>query len=354
MKKQFNTDQELLIDAQERYDTGKMVQAKTLAEKALRREPENPRILFLLGRIYLSNGDVARAQELLLQVADADRNSAVGHMATGLLVFNAGQNADAYVSFKKAVELEPDTASAWRLLRDACLQLKQRKEAQACADQIDRIRKNTVARIIRKSRSDSASALEAAGAPQKPVNVQALLSSAGGHLNQGRLAQANELYQQAVELQPDSALALQGFGVTLVALGRPDEAISPLKKSVATMPGLGDALHSLAEALIHQGRYGEAETYARKLIAKEPMKSRGHLVLGTIFYRQEKFPEAEVSYKRCLELNPTSAEAYVGLGLTAEHNDQVKEAKDNYQRALALQRNHPVALENLGKLQRVR
>ncbi len=354
MNKEISTWQDLLQEAQDRYDTGKMVQSQTLAEKALRRDPGNPRILLLLGRISLSNGEIAKGQDMLLKAADADRTSAVGHMATGLIVLNASQNADAYVSFKKAVELEPDTAPAWKLLRDACIQLKQRREAQGCTDQIERIRKNLISRSVRKAKSDAAFALKSSGNTGKPISVQELLRTAGGHLSQGRVEQAKELYQCAVDSQPDSALALQGLGVTLVALGRHDEAISPLKKAVVQMSGLVDALYNLVEALIHQKRFGEAELYVRKLIAKEPMKPRAHLSLGTIFYNQGKYAEAEVSFKRCLELDPTSAESYAGLGLIAEYNNQVPEAIDHYQRALALQRNHPIALANLGKLQRLK
>jgi Flp pilus assembly protein TadD len=83
--------------------------------------------------------------------------------------------------------------------------------------------------------------------------------------------------QRATELRPDLANAYLHWGLALTQLGKPDEAVVPLRKGVACQPADLELQLSLGEALLEARQYQEAETHlenARLLAPNDPRAAR--------------------------------------------------------------------------------
>jgi tetratricopeptide (TPR) repeat protein len=79
--------------------------------------------------------------------------------------------------------------------------------------------------------------------------------------------------RRAAELKPGHGLAYLFWGLALKQLGRPGEAVDPLRKGVAARPEEFELQLALGEVLAATGRGAEAKTYlenARRLDPKDP------------------------------------------------------------------------------------
>jgi Flp pilus assembly protein TadD len=83
--------------------------------------------------------------------------------------------------------------------------------------------------------------------------------------------------RRATELRPDLTAAYLHWGLSLTHLGKPDEAVLPLRKGVTCQPADLELQLSLGEALLDAGQHDEAATYlenARLLAPNDPRLAR--------------------------------------------------------------------------------
>lgn len=79
-------------------------------------DPENPHVYELLGEAALARGDRARAVRAFASLAEVAAGRPELLQRAGLLLWRAGDAAAAEVPLRRAVELRPDRANAWRHL----------------------------------------------------------------------------------------------------------------------------------------------------------------------------------------------------------------------------------------------
>ena len=95
--------------------------------------------------------------------------------------------------------------------------------------------------------------------------------SAGLRFHQsGSLEQAEECYRWTLAEQPDHADALHLLGVTVLQLGRPDEALQAIQRAIEQQPGTPEFHNSLASAFRALGRSDEAVAEYRQCLEWNP------------------------------------------------------------------------------------
>ncbi len=87
---------------------------------------------------------------------------------------------------------------------------------------------------------------------------------------------------RAVELKPDYGMAYLLWGVSLKALGRPAEAVAPLRRGVAAKPEEFELQYALAEVLAATGAGAEARQYAENARRLDPNDPRPGRLLPTL------------------------------------------------------------------------
>src|ERR1700722_12119131 len=215
-----------------------------------------------------------------------------------------------------------------------------------------------------------------------PGGASALFAAAKAHHQSGGLTQAEALYRQALERDPNhtesyhflgllahqigrsdiavamiaKAIALNGrdpalhnnLGNILRAQGKSDEAAASYRLALALSPNYADALGNLGNVLKDQGKLAEAIAHYRRALALKPDFVDAHNNLGNALKNQGKLEDAVACYRRALALRPNFADAHNNLGNALKDQGRLEEAAQSYLRALALRPQFPDAYNNLG------
>jgi len=174
-------------------------------------------------------------------------------------------------------------------------------------------------------------------------------SNLGSYLyNQGRIEEAMEHHQKAIQINPNSYEALSNLGVALAAKGRFDEAIENYRQAIQINPNNPITLNNLGIALAAKGRLDEAIENYRKAIQINPIFSEALNNLGVALAARRQFDEAIKNYRQAIRINPNYCEALDNLGIALTARRQFDEAIENYRQAIRVNSNRPETFFHLG------
>ena len=119
-------------------------------------------------------------------------------------------------------------------------------------------------------------------------------------------------FKRAVELNPNSADAIDLYGRLCASLGRYDEAIALQKRAQELDPIVNKA--DVATAYLRADRYEEATELARRAVEVDPIDPRSHFTLGWAHFGLGRRDEALAEMERAVELAPGNNLWYSQLG----------------------------------------
>jgi Flp pilus assembly protein TadD len=185
-----------------------------------------------------------------------------------------------------------------------------------------------------------------AGAPTTGDPAQMFAAALQNH-RQRRMPEAEGLYRQVLEIDPNHVDALHMLGVLAYQAGRPESAVDLIGRAIA-LHGENASFHNnLGEALRYLGRLDEAVAHFTKAVELDPDAAEGHMNLGNALKQQGHLQQAIERYRRALELKPDYAEAHLNLGVALMEQGKEAEAVDHYRHALSVNPRFPEALMNL-------
>ena len=212
--------------------------------------------------------------------------------------------------------------------------------------------------------------------------LQDALRFAVEHHNAGRLDQAEDIYREILEIEPEnpSALHLLGviahqvgesevawpliqqatraapnyaeahadLGLVYNALGRVDDAIASYRRAVAIKSSNATAHNNLGNALFAIGQFDDAIESYRQAIAHRPDYAKAHSSLGLVLHRLARSAEAVACCRKAVENDPMNPDMLCNLGLALQGNKDTDEAVACFERALSLEPDNPESHNNLG------
>jgi serine/threonine protein kinase/Flp pilus assembly protein TadD len=211
-------------------------------------------------------------------------------------------------------------------------------------------------RDIRRSRADEPpAAWGRTGVNRKPAARKAADPRSYHHLGlrlqaQGRHAEAEAAYRQAIALKPDYPEAYYNLALSLRAQEKHAEAEAAYRLAIALKPDFPEAYYNLGNSLRAQARHAEAEAAYREALAQMPNVSGGYNNLGNSLALQGRHAEAEAAYRQAVALEPDHPEAHYNLGKTLALQGRATEAEAAYRRAIELRPDHARAYFHLGNL----
>ena len=150
-------------------------------------------------------------------------------------------------------------------------------------------------------------------------------------------------YEAAAALPEKRPSALQGAGIALLQLGRPDEAAAKLQEATAADASLWRAFNALARIYDSRHDWAAAESAYRSAIAASPKQAILFNNLGMSYLMQHRFDEAVAQFREAVALDP-------GLKVAATNIRMAYALQGRYVEALAgvPEKELPDELNNVG------
>jgi tetratricopeptide (TPR) repeat protein len=171
-----------------------------------------------------------------------------------------------------------------------------------------------------------------------------------GVLNQqrGKAGEAHRLIAAALKLNPRSPEALSSHAMALHALKRDAEALESLDKALSIAPGHLDALGNRGILLIDLNRPAEALTAFDQVLAQAPRHLQSHINRGNALAALDRYDAAVADYDAVLAVEPKHPVALYNRGNALRGLGRNAEAVASYDRALAIVPSHVSAWYNRG------
>jgi len=167
-----------------------------------------------------------------------------------------------------------------------------------------------------------------------------------------RTAQAVDLISKAIELNPNVAIAHSNFGNALKELKRPAEALASYDKAIAIKSDFAEAYNNRGSALLDLKRPEEALASYDHTIALKPYDAIAYSNRGNALLDLGRPDEALASYDKAIALKPDYAEAYSNRGNALLELKYHAEALVSNHKALALNPGYAEAYCNRGEILR--
>jgi len=203
------------------------------------------------------------------------------------------------------------------------------------------------------------------------ADVSGIVQLAVQHHQAGRLQQAEQLYNLALQSNPNHAFILHSLamvayqtgrydaaltlaaeavannsqvpqfhntlGLVLEALGRFDQAIEAYEQAVSLKPDYAEVYNNMGIALQAQGKYAAAAEKCRQALSLSPGYAQAYNTMGFSLQKQGKLAEAVESYRMAVRFAPNFAEAYNHMGVVLSALGRHEEAIESYGRAVQIE-----------------
>lgn len=145
-----------------------------------------------------------------------------------------------------------------------------------------------------------------------------------------------------------SARAICGMAKVSLKLNETAKAIDLYEKAVQANPDYTEAYRELVEIFQELGPEDKLLKYAFRINELSPDNPKYTLILAKAYLESSQFGESEQFFKRTIRLSPKLAEAYKGLGKLNMMQDDYQSAMKNFHKALDLDRGDVSILNSLG------
>ncbi|HET7832006.1 MAG TPA: sulfotransferase [Gallionella sp.] len=183
---------------------------------------------------------------------------------------------------------------------------------------------------------------------QQQMSLEQAMALAAARQSQGRLAEAEHLLRQILQVQPEHAFALHLLGVIAHQAGKPELGIALIRKAIHSNAKIALFHANLGEMCRQVGRLDEAIKLGERAVALDPEMAAAHSNLGIAWFDRKDYDRAEACQRRALALKPDLVPALNNLGSICRARKQPEAALDWYRKAIAAAPDYAESLSNLG------
>jgi Tfp pilus assembly protein PilF len=199
----------------------------------------------------------------------------------------------------------------------------------------------------RRERQRAASPREAEGpvrVTRAPLQVNPALIRGFDAYNRGDLELAKIEYERARKADPRNTDALHGLAAIALREGRPEQAEWLYRQITEADPQDTVALAALINSR-RQADPATAESRLKSLIAAQPEVAAPHFALGNLYAQQARWNEAQQAFFRAYSAEADNPDILYNLAISLEHLRQNKLAAQYYALAIAAAQMRPAAFD---------
>jgi predicted Zn-dependent protease len=295
------------------------------AREILKALPDQPDAMLFLGVGLRAAGDATAAHTALAALAARQPQWSTAHFELGLTLGALGRGEHAVLSLRRAVELNPDLADAWRALADHLAAMGDIAGADAAQ-----------ARFLKASTHD----------PR--------LLRAAAALCENQIAEAEALLRQHLQKHPTDIAAIRMFAEVAARLGRYHDAENLLARCLELAPGFQGARHNYAVILFRQAKPADALPEVDQLLASEPRNPSFRSLKAAILAGIGEYERAIQIYEQVLAEYPNQARIWLSYGHALKTAGRQQDGVRAYRRTIELEPNLGEAYWSLANLKTFR
>ena len=183
-----------------------------------------------------------------------------------------------------------------------------------------------------------------------PESAAALFNKGNADRARGQLDLARLAYEGAVKLQRHPGF-LNNLGTTLAALGQLPEAIEVLREAVASDPTIESAHINLSQSLLAHGKPQEAIDAAHAGLEEKHSRSAQLLKILGMAWQEKKIPANAIScLEQAAQINPSDTEILKILGPLYTAAGELTKAEGLYRAALRVDDKDPDIYSNFAEV----
>ena len=290
--------------------SGKLEEAQSQFEAALKKAPDDLSTRFSLGQTFLKMRKFDQAIAVLDAVMKVDPEYPGLALERGLYFEETGQTDEALRMYEDALKKAPND-------NDLKLRIASTLVAAGSAKKAEPILKEVI-----RERGNSAEANHFLG--------RAMLIS-GSNLND-----AMRHLKRAVELDANRAEYHLYVGWAANESGQPAIAEVELERALELDGSLGDAYWQRGVFNQKQGRTDAALKDLETALEKRPSRYEAHATMALCFEVQNNLSKAEASWRKAIQGNDKIPEFHYRLGELLDRSGNKKEALSEFEKALEL------------------
>jgi len=260
-----------LTECTRTFYRGDYVQAAELAEKHLRRHPNDAPVRVILARAELAQGKFQEAFEGLQKVLASDPKNIDALYYLSLIARELSHR-----EYERLFSLAPDSERVHQLLGQAALATENKSEAE----------------------EEFQKALKA-----NPRSIEVSTELAELKRSQSKFDEAIVYYTQAEQIGPLNYEIAYGLGACYTYKQEYSRAIEWLRKAVALAPDSAAGRFALGNALFQDGRSEAAIPELNISLQLEPRMKQAYFLLGRAYSKLGRLDEAKAALKKLDELN---------------------------------------------------
>lgn len=175
------------------------------------------------------------------------------------------------------------------------------------------------------------------------------MTSADKLLSQGKYAEAEGNFREALVNNPTDMQATLGLGIALAKQFKLDGAEDLFDRVLTQDPNNALAYAGKATILLNRlqssagsvrsqrdSYLAQAEQYAQKAVQLSPATAEAHFALGSVYKEQGKADMAASEFRNAINFDPQHSYAFSALGQCKLDAGSLAEASQNFQQAIAL------------------
>jgi tetratricopeptide (TPR) repeat protein len=163
----------------------------------------------------------------------------------------------------------------------------------------------------------------AALSPYSENAYNALDYMATAQVKDGKTADAEKTYKQAIKAFPAADGFHLSYGHLLFSEGRYEEAVDHYAKAVKLNPTDSNTRYSLGQGYLALAKYDDAEAQFKHVIRMQPKDSGGYYALGQTYRLAGNLEDAQTQLDRALTLKEDFAYAHFELGMLYAEQRQI-------------------------------
>jgi tetratricopeptide (TPR) repeat protein len=322
---------------------GQPAAAINYANNILKKNPNQPEALLLLGNAYGAQGNMAKAQAALEKYSQLAPNSAHGPLQLGLVAVGKRQYDLAERQFLRALELNPKQYEALEALMKTYLMQSKSDKAEAMlkarlAGDKSPVIYNLLGRLYtRMGRFEDAESMLNEANRIDPQNITTLELLAAVYMQQKSVDKALQKYEEATKKRPNDAGLWTIYGLLNEQLGKTDAARAAYEKALELQPNSGTAANNLAWIYAQEGKdMDRALDLARRAKIALPEAPMVSDTLAWIYYKRQLYDSALPLMQEAVKLAPENAKYRYHLAAILRGQGKIEQAKAEMGRALKL------------------